>query len=168
MEHYVQKEEVKGEIFLVSDNPPSTTKKKLKICPSCGGSFDIDSETCPSCGSPLIDLEPDMSLPTQYQPSSIEAPKIESSTFSVQKGPPIDLKELRQKINILWEERKAKQAAPSTLIFPEHVKEVTPREILTIISDIQKCYHYNIPNACPGLLRKALFSAIKIKFYMER
>lgn len=88
-------------------------------------------------------------------------------TFSVQENPPIDFEEMSQKINILWKERATKQVAPPRLHFPEHVEEVTPKEVLDIVIAIQKCYRYDIPEACPGLLRKALFSAIKIKFYMK-
>jgi uncharacterized protein YydD (DUF2326 family) len=47
------------------------------------------------------------------------------------------------------------------------VREITPVEVQSIIDDIQKCYGYDVPNACPGLLRKALHSAIKIRFLKD-
>lgn len=147
----------------MSDRPPSTTKEKV-TCPSCGELVDRDLEKCPHCDSPL----------GIYLPSSnAEMPEITESTFSIQDGRPIDLsemvKEMIQKVNVLWEERKAKKgiAPPPTLYLPQHVKEVTPKEVLKIVDSIQKSYERDIPDGCPGLLRKALTSAIKIKFYMK-
>ena len=44
---------------------------------------------------------------------------------------------------------------------------MSPIQVKRMIKDIQKCYGYNIPDACPGLLRKALYSSVKIKFLSD-
>ena len=99
----------------------------------------------------------------------IQQPKIVKSTVTIQ-GVQVNIEELlneiNQKVNILWEQHKGPKA-PSTLYFPDHVAKITPPEVMRILRDVQKCYDHDIPNACPGLLRKALASAIKIKFYQE-
>lgn len=155
----------------------STSEEKEVICPNCKKLVDGQHEKCPYCGLPLAKLEIPGIKPgvvfTAQSPSEItQTPIVTSSTFSVQNGSAIELiekiEEMHKKVNIMWGERVDEKEAPPALNFPEHVERITPKEVLKIIDDIKKCYVHNIPNACPGLLRKALASAIKIKFYKKK
>jgi hypothetical protein len=96
-----------------------------------------------------------------------------TSTLSVQDTKIVDLKkqieEMRYELNVLKEEKSAKEGvAPSTLCLPDHVEQSTPNEVMRLMRQIQKCYEIDAPDACVVLLRKALISAIKIRFYMEK
>jgi endogenous inhibitor of DNA gyrase (YacG/DUF329 family) len=156
------------------EDSPTSDAKKVE-CPSCRKLVEGQHEKCPHCGSPLSKLETSEIEPgAVFTPQSADLAKtsVISSTLSVQDGPAIELltklAEVAEKVNILWGERPYEKETPPALHFPEHVERITPREVMKIIEDIQKCYTHEIPNACPGLLRKALASAIKIKFYKNK
>jgi hypothetical protein len=96
-----------------------------------------------------------------------------TSTFSVD-GTRIaelerDIREMRFELEVLKEEKSSRErVAPSSLYLPDHVEQFTPPEVMRLIRQIQKCYKIDAPDACPMLLRKALLSALKIKFYKEK
>jgi hypothetical protein len=94
------------------------------------------------------------------------------STLSVQDIKIADLtrqvEEIRYEVNVLKEEKFGKEGvAPSSLYLPDHVEKSAPKEVVRLMKQIQKLYEIDAPDASPVLLRKALISAIKIKFYME-
>jgi len=155
------------------DDSPNSEEKKVK-CTNCGKLIEEQSEKCPHCGSLLSKHESSGIetgiIFTPQNDNSVQT-SVTSSTLSVQNGQTIELytefAKMAEKVNILWGERPDVEEAPLALHFPEHVEKIAPKEVLKIIEDTKKCYAHGIPNACAGLLRKALTSAVKIKFYKE-
>jgi hypothetical protein len=140
--------------------------ESINECPYCGGkSFSVFASmsaylTFPVAGS----ASPNLPEITEAVPS----PKFES-TFTVKDERVTvlqeEMKQIRFELADLREAKVKAKTAPETLYLPKDVEEVTPPGILFIVRDVQKCYEHGVPNACPPLLRKALLSAIKIKFY---
>lgn len=164
-----------------------TTKNKdsgLKLCLNCKNLVNVSVEQCPYCGrklfSPYLPTSASFSFisqssqpSTQYDSEKEAMPSVIdfNSTLSVQDVRIIDLtrqvEEIRYELGVL-KEKSAKEGIPPTeLYMPDHVEQSTPKEVTRLIKQIQGCYRIGAPDACAALLRKALISAIKVKFYME-
>lgn len=152
----------------------------LKRCLKCQNLVNESIHECPNCGGNAFSAYYPISAYFEFlvagstspdvpaTSESVSAPKFES-TFTVGDkritGLLEEMKQIRFELAGLKEAKVKGTTAPERLYLPEHVEKVTPPEISPIIRDVQKCYESGVPNACPPLLRKALLSAIKIKFY---
>jgi hypothetical protein len=140
--------------------------ESIKECPNCGG--NAFSAYYPISAYLEFQVAGSASPNLPVTSEGVPAPKFES-TFTVRDeritGLLEEMKQMRFELADLKDTKIKGTIAPERLYLPEHVEEVTPPEISPIIRDVQKCYELGVPNACPPLLRKALLSAIKIKFY---